>query len=96
MAGNYFAAISICLCLYGAGIVDYHSKGGVHESFGLAIIWIGAVFQMFLSVSKVSALVYSPFSEELLNASVMMGPVGNYVAAWAFAKCTCYYCYLFG
>lgn len=77
--GNSFAAINICLVIYGILLLP------VTENGGGALIWIGAVAQMLLTVLRVSDLVYLPFSEEMLNPSLMMGPVGNFIAAIGFA-----------
>jgi len=77
--GNMFSAISICLCLY--GMLMYSSN----RHFGITMVWFGAVFQMFLSVVVVSRLVFEHHSEDVINPSILMAPVGNFVGALALA-----------
>lgn len=40
---------------------------------------------MFIAVEKIAALVFHPVSDELLNASIMMSPVANYVCVLGLA-----------
>ena len=77
--GNYFSAITICITLYGLLLLPKSVNGGG------ALIWIGSVGQMFIAVIKLSDLIYKPFSDEFLNPSIMMAPVGNYICAIGFA-----------
>lgn len=76
--GNFFSAITICIILYGLLLLPVSVNGGG------ALIWIGAVGQMLIAVLRVSDLVYKRTSEELLNPSIMMAPVGNYLGAIGF------------
>jgi tellurite resistance protein TehA-like permease/glutaredoxin len=76
--GNYFSAITICITLYGLLLLPKSTNGGG------ALIWIGSIGQMFIAVTKLSHLIYHPFSDEFLNASVMMAPVGNYLSTLGF------------
>ncbi|RYH22982.1 DUF4395 family protein [archaeon] len=79
ISGNYFSAITITITLYGLLLLPVNVSGGG------ALIWIGAVGQMLISVLKVSDLVFSRISDEFLNPGIMMAPVGNYITALAFA-----------
>lgn len=79
-SGNLFSAISISLCLY--GILMYPSN----RMFGITIVWIGSGFQMLMSVLIVSRLVFRHISLELINPSILMAPVGNFVCAIALAS----------
>lgn len=76
--GNYFSAITICITLYGLLLLPKSVNGGG------ALIWIGSIGQMLITVFRVSDLVYSPVSDEWLNPSVMMAPVGNYICTIGF------------
>lgn len=78
--GNFFSAISISLCLY--GILMYPSN----RIFGIAIVWIGSGFLMLMSVLIVSRMVFTHVSLELVNPSILMAPVGNFVCAIALAR----------
>lgn len=77
--GNYFSAITICITLYGLLLLPETVNGGG------ALIWIGSVAQMLITVFRVADLVYHPVSAEFLNPSVMMAPVGNYICAIGFS-----------
>jgi len=77
--GNYFSAITICITLYGLLLLPKSVNGGG------ALIWIGSVGQMLLTVLRVADFVYHPVSDEYLNPSVMMAPVGNYICAIGFS-----------
>jgi glutaredoxin 3 len=81
--GNYFSAPAICLMLYGIMYLNKELEGGYMG--GIALIWIGAVLQLVVSVSRMSALIFNSVSEEVLNASTVFPAIGNFIAAIGFA-----------
>jgi tellurite resistance protein TehA-like permease/glutaredoxin len=80
ISGNLFSAINICLALYGILMYDHDLN------FGIALVWIASGFQMFIAVEKIAALVFNPFSDDLLNPSIMMSPVANFVCVLGLAS----------
>lgn len=79
VSGNLFSAINICLALY--GYILYNND----LNFGITLVWIASGFQMFIAVEKVASLVFHPVSDELLNPSIMMSPVANFVCVLGLA-----------
>lgn len=79
IVGQFFSTISITIVLYGLLLLPESVNGGS------ALIWIGSVLQMLFTVLKVSDLIYQYFSEEFINPSLIMTPVGNFIAAIGFA-----------
>lgn len=79
IAGNLFSAINICLALY--GYILYNND----LNFGITLVWIASAFQMFIAVEKVASLVFHPVADELLNPSIMMSPVANFVCVLGLA-----------
>lgn len=80
ITGNFFSAINICVTIY--GYMMYNND----LNFGIALVWIASCFQMFIAVEKIASLVFDPTSDELLNPSIMMSPVSNFVCAFGFAN----------
>eukprot|EP01038_Epipyxis_sp_PR26KG_P006363 gene6363-8763_t len=78
--GHFFSTISIFIVLI--GLLYLPREDGYHG--GGALIWIGAIIQMLITVFKVAELVYTRVAEEFLSPQIMMGPVGNYIAAVGF------------
>lgn len=77
---NMFSAINICLALY--GYILYNND----LNFGITLVWIASAFQMFIAVEKISSLVFNPMPDDLLNPSIMMSPVANYVCVLGLAS----------
>lgn len=77
--GNLFSAITICIILYGLLLFPQDSTGGI------TLVYIGAVTQMLISVLRVANLIYDWVSEEMVNASLMMTPVANFIGAIGYA-----------
>ena len=79
-SSSFFSAISITVCIYGVLMMPYD------RYFAISIIWIGSVFQMFLTVIIISRFIYENISNENIDPSLLMAPVGNFVAAIALAR----------
>lgn len=77
--GNFFATVTITVSLFAILVF------GRAKQFGIGLLWVSSVLQMTMTVFKISDLIYKPFGEENLNASLMMLPVGNFVSALGFA-----------
>jgi len=77
--GNFFSAITMCLTIFGVLLFDEALR------FGIALIWIGAVGQMTITVVRVSELIYDRVSNEFITPALMMAPVGNFLSALALA-----------
>jgi tellurite resistance protein TehA-like permease/glutaredoxin len=80
VSGQMFSMISICLVLFGSLMFQNDIN------FGITLVWIGSCFQMFLTVWRVAALVYEPVSDDLINPSIMIAPVANFICAIGFAQ----------
>jgi tellurite resistance protein TehA-like permease/hemerythrin superfamily protein len=52
---------------------------------GIAFVWIGSSLQMLFSVLRVADMLYGRIGQEMITPALMMSPVGNFIAAMAFA-----------
>jgi tellurite resistance protein len=78
VTGNFFSSLSIYSVILGiCWLADDHHAGGT-------LIWMGAIVQMAITVFRVGDLVYDRIADDTINASLMMAPVGNFIAAFAF------------
>jgi tellurite resistance protein TehA-like permease len=84
VTGNYFSAIPITITLGGLLFLPTSADSG------LVLIWIGAILQMAIAVLIIADRVYLPVSEETLNPSLLMAPVGCFACALAFVKYASY------
>jgi len=82
VVGNYFCTISITLTAMGALLLSTSGDGG------LGLIWVGSVLQMLITVLRTADLVFDPVTEEVLNPSLMIPAVGNFLSAAAFVAYT--------
>lgn len=75
---NMFSCWSITLVLFGYMMFDQDLN------FAITLIWIAACFQMYLTVDRVSKLVYERVADDLLSPIVMIAPVANFICAFGF------------
>lgn len=79
VAGNMFSAITICITMYGLMMFDRDLN------FGIALVWIGSAAQMLFAVLRISSLIFDQQTDDMINPSIMMSPVANFICALAFA-----------
>jgi tellurite resistance protein TehA-like permease/glutaredoxin len=75
---NMFSCWSITLVLFGYMMFNQDLN------FGITLIWIAACFQMYLTIDRVSKLVYERVADDLLNPIMMIAPVANFICAFGF------------
>jgi tellurite resistance protein len=80
LSGNFFSTISITFIIEGIVLMPSGTNAGI------TLVWIGAVIQMLITVLRLSDLIYEPTTEEHFNPSLMMAPVGNFIASVGFAQ----------
>ena len=82
--GNFYAAVTICITIYGVLLYDNELTGGV------ALVWIGSVIQLTWTVLRVADLLYGRIGTEMITPAVMFTPLGKMsVVDELFNKLTC-------
>lgn len=75
---NMFSAPTITCVLWGIMFLPHSAHGGG------ALIWIGSIAQMFITLYKIQSLIFDRLPEEFINSALMISPVANFICAIGF------------